>query len=76
MCDVSDYAFGAILSHRKSKVFHAIDYASKVLNGTQVNYSTTEKDFLALVYAPEKFISYLIGSKIVIFNENVTINIK
>lgn len=76
MCDVSDYSFGAILSHRTSNFFHAIDYASKVLNDTQVNYATTEKDFLALVYALEKFISYLIGSKIVIFIENVTINIK
>ena len=32
MCDASDYAIGAVLGQRKGKVFHAIYYASKVLN--------------------------------------------
>jgi hypothetical protein len=32
MCDASDYAVGAVLGQRKSKMFHAIHYASKVLN--------------------------------------------
>ena len=32
MCDASDYAVGAVLGQRQDKVFHAIYYASKVLN--------------------------------------------
>jgi hypothetical protein len=32
MCDARDYAVGAVLGQRKSKNFHAIHYASKVLN--------------------------------------------
>jgi hypothetical protein len=58
MCDASDYAVGAVLGQRKNKIFHAIHYASKVLNDAQVNYATTEKVLLAIVYALEKFRSY------------------
>ena len=58
MCDASDYAIGAVLGQWKGKNLHAIYYASKVLNDAQVNYATTEKEMLAIVYALEKFRSY------------------
>ncbi|KAL2317377.1 hypothetical protein Fmac_031253 [Flemingia macrophylla] len=61
MCDAIDYAIGAALGQRKDKIFHVIHYASKVLNETQMNYATTEKELLAIVYALEKFRFYLIG---------------
>jgi len=54
-------------------VFHLIYYASKVLNDAQLNYATTEKELLAIVYALEKFRSYLIGSKVIIFTDHVVI---
>ena len=54
-------------------MFHTIYYASKVLNDAQINYATTEKEFLAIVYALEKFRSYLVGSKIVIYTDKTTI---
>nr|KYP44893.1 Retrovirus-related Pol polyprotein from transposon 17.6 [Cajanus cajan] len=73
MCDASDYAIGAVLGQRKSKIFHAIHYASKVLNETQVNYATTEKELLAIVYELEKFRSYLIGSKVIVFTDHAAI---
>ena len=73
MCDASDYAIGAVLSLRKGKVFHAIYYASKVLNDAQVNYATTEKEMLAIVYALEKFRSYLVGSKVIVYTNHATI---
>jgi len=41
MCDASDYAVGVVLGQRKNKFFHAIHYASKVLNDAQINYATT-----------------------------------
>ena len=73
MCDASDYAVGAVLGQRKAKVFHAIHYASKVLNEAQINYATTEKELLAIVYALEKFRAYLIGSRVVIYTDHSAI---
>ena len=73
MCDASDYAVGAVLGQRKDKTFHAIHYASKVLNEAQINYATTEKELLAIVYALEKFRSYLIGSKVVVYTDHAAI---
>ncbi|KAL4348058.1 hypothetical protein GQ457_17G008860 [Hibiscus cannabinus] len=63
MCDASDYAVGAVLGQRKGKIFHPINYASKTLNDAQVNYTTTEKEMLAVIFAFDKFRSYLIGTK-------------
>ena len=37
------------------------------MNENQVNYSTTEKELLAVIFALEKFRSYLIGSKVIVF---------
>jgi hypothetical protein len=55
MCDAIDYAAGAVLGQRHDKYFHEIYYASKVMNEHQVNYATTEKELLAIVFALEKF---------------------
>ena len=44
--------------------------ASKVLNDARSNYTTTEKELLAIVYALEKFRAYLIGSKVIIYNDH------
>src|SRR4030065_1722982 len=63
MCDASDYAVGAVLGQRKDKKLHAIYYASRTLDEAQVNYATTEKELLAVVYALDKFRQYLVGSK-------------
>ncbi|XP_020992545.1 uncharacterized protein LOC110278643 [Arachis duranensis] len=64
MCDASDFAVGAVLGQRKDKLVHVIYYASKVLNDNQKNYTTTEKELLAIVFAFDKYRLYLIGSKI------------
>lgn len=67
MCDASDYAIGAVLGQRVGKVPHVIYYASKTLNDAQMNYSTTEKELLAIVFALDKFRSYWLGSKVLIY---------
>ena len=73
MCDASDYAVGAVLGQRKEKKPYVIYYASKTLNDTQINYSTTEKELLAVVFALDKFRSYLVGSSIVIFTDHAAL---
>ena len=66
MCDASDYAVGAVLGKRRDKKLYVIYYASKTLNEAQQNYTTTAKELLAVVFAIEKFRSYLLGSKVII----------
>ncbi|KAM2933093.1 hypothetical protein FF1_041090 [Malus domestica] len=70
MCDASDYALGAVLGQRKDKKPHVIYYASQTLNDAQLNYSTTEKELLAVVFALDKFRSYLIGIKVIVFTDH------
>ena len=63
MCDVSDFAIGVVLEQRHDKKFKAIYYASRTLNEAQENYTTTEKEMLAIVFSYDKFKPYIIGSK-------------
>ncbi|CAN6547333.1 unnamed protein product [Malus baccata var. baccata] len=73
MCDASDYALGAVLGQRKDKRPHVIYYASRTLNDAQLNYSTTEKELLAVVFALDKFRSYLIGTKVIVFTDHAAL---
>ncbi|CAN6694213.1 unnamed protein product [Malus baccata var. baccata] len=73
MCDASDYALGAVLGQRKDKKPHVIYYASRTLNDAQLNYSTTEKELLTVVFALHKFRSYLIGTKIIVFTDHAAL---
>nr|GEY26240.1 hypothetical protein [Tanacetum cinerariifolium] len=63
MCDASDFAVGAVLGQRIEKHVRPIHYASKTMTEAESNYTTTEKEMLAVVYAFEKFRSYLIMNK-------------
>jgi hypothetical protein len=73
MCDTSDYAVGAVLGQRKEGRVHAVYYASKTLNGAQLNYATTEKELLAVVFAFEKFRSYIVNSKVIVYTDHAAI---
>ena len=73
MCDASDYAIGAVLRQREDKKAFVIYYASKTLDSAQANYTTTEKEFLVVVFALEKFRSYIIGSPVTIFTEHAAL---
>ncbi|KAI3797202.1 hypothetical protein L1987_32457 [Smallanthus sonchifolius] len=73
MCDASDFAVGAVLGQRKEKHFHPIHYASKTLNDAQENYTTTEKELLAVVFAFDKFRSYLVLSKTTVYTDHAAL---
>ena len=75
MCDASDYAVGAVLGQTKDKKHHAIAYASKTLIWPQLNYATTEKEVLAVVFSIDKFRSYLVGAKVIIYTDHATFKI-
>ncbi|GJX39723.1 reverse transcriptase domain-containing protein [Tanacetum coccineum] len=70
MCDASDYAVGAVLGQRIDKHFKPIHYASKTMNEAQENYTTTEKELLAVVFAFDKFRQYLVLSKTIVFTDH------
>ncbi|RVX01657.1 Retrovirus-related Pol polyprotein from transposon 17.6 [Vitis vinifera] len=70
MCDASDYAIGAVLGQRVDGKPYVIYYASKTLNEAQRNYTTTEKELLAVVFALDKFRAYLVGSFIIVFTDH------
>nr|GFB27088.1 reverse transcriptase domain-containing protein [Tanacetum cinerariifolium] len=73
MYDASDYAVGAVLGQRIEKHFRPIHYASKTMNQAETNYTTTEKEMLAVVYAFEKFHSYLIMKKSIVYTDHSTL---
>ncbi|GKB74641.1 reverse transcriptase domain-containing protein [Tanacetum coccineum] len=70
MCDASDFAIGAVLGQRHEKHFRPIHYASKTMNKAESHYTTTEKEMLAVVYAFEKFRSYLILNKSIVYTDH------
>nr|XP_028956459.1 uncharacterized protein LOC103430964 [Malus domestica] len=70
MCNASDYAVGAVFGQRRDKLPHVIYYASRTLNDAQLNYATTEKELLAVVFALEKFRSYLVGAKVIVYSDH------
>ena len=73
MCDASDYAVGDVLGQRKKGKVHAIYYASRTLNEAQINYTTTEKEMLAVIFAFEKFRSYILNSKVIVYTDHAAI---
>ena len=64
---------GAVLGQKADKVFRAIYYSNKTFNEAQENYSTTEKEMLAMVFACEKFRPYILGSQVIIHTDHAAI---
>nr|GEX00326.1 hypothetical protein [Tanacetum cinerariifolium] len=70
MYDASDFAIGAVLGKRQDKHFRPIHYASKTMIEAESKYTTTGKEMLAVVYAFEKFQSYLILNKGIVYTDH------
>ena len=73
LCDASYYAMRAVLGQRTEKIFKAIYYANKKFNEAQENYSTIEKEMLAMVFACEKFRPYILGFHVLIHSDHAAI---
>nr|GEV85792.1 reverse transcriptase domain-containing protein [Tanacetum cinerariifolium] len=70
MCDASDFAIRAVLGQRQDKHFRPIHYASKTMTEAESNYTMTEKEMLPVVYAFEKFRSYLFLNKSIVYTDH------
>jgi hypothetical protein len=73
MCNASDYAVGTVLGQTKDKKHYAISYASETMTGAQLNYTTTEKELLVVVFAIDKFRSYLVGAKVIVYTDHAAL---
>ena len=73
MCDAGDYVVGAVFGQTKYKKHHMITYTSKILTGAQLNYATMQKELLAVVFAIDKFRSYLVGAKVVVYTDHAAL---
>ena len=65
--------WGEVLGQTKDEKHHAIAYASKILTGPQLNYATTEKELLVDIFAIDKFRSYLVGVKVIVYTDHAAL---
>lgn len=68
--DASNFALGAILSQGPIGADKPVCYASRTLNESEINYSTIEKELLAIVWATKYFRPYLFGRKFKIITDH------
>lgn len=73
MFDANHYVIGVVLGQRNNKKMHVIYYVNKTLEKAQINYAITKKNLLAIVFVIDKFFSYLVGSKIIVYSDHITI---
>ncbi|GFV79180.1 retrovirus-related Pol polyprotein from transposon 17.6 [Trichonephila clavipes] len=68
--DASNYALGAVLLQEKDKEVHPVEFASRLLTPAERNYSTTEREALAVVWALNKFRGYIDGASITVASDH------
>lgn len=68
--DASNYAVGGYISNDPPPHDHPIEYYSKTLNSAQKNYSTTEKELLAIIMAIEQFRHFIWGKHFVVHTDH------
>ncbi|GFX94771.1 retrovirus-related Pol polyprotein from transposon 297 [Trichonephila clavipes] len=68
--DASNYALAAVLLQGEDKEEHPVEFASRLLNPAESNYSTTEQEALAVVWALNKFRGYIDGASITVASDH------
>ncbi|GFX52436.1 retrovirus-related Pol polyprotein from transposon 17.6 [Trichonephila clavipes] len=68
--DASNFALGAVLFQGEGSDEHPIEYASRLLTPAERNYSTTEREALAVVWALKKFRGYIEGTEITVASDH------
>ena len=73
MRDANGVALGVVLGQRRYKILHPIYYANKALNEAQKNYTITEHELTAVVFAFEKFFSYFLDKRVIVHTYHSTL---
>lgn len=68
--DASNFAIGAVLSQGTLNHDKPVSFASRTLSDTEINYSTVEKEMLAIIWATKHFRPYLYGQKFKIVTDH------
>lgn len=71
--DASSFAIGAVLTQKLNGVDHPIAYCSRTLNKPEINYSATERELLAVLFALEQYRAYVEGRKCYIITDHASL---
>jgi hypothetical protein len=72
--DASSIALGVVLSQpRERDIDHPLSFSSRKFSTIEINYTTTEREGLAMVYALQKFQHYLLGGHFNMFTDQSTL---
>jgi hypothetical protein len=69
LCEANNESVGVALCQRDGDELNIIYHASRTLNNAQINYPLIEKEFFAVVFACEKFRSYITDSKVRVYTD-------
>jgi hypothetical protein len=69
--DASSIALGVVLSQLGvGYIYHPLAFASRKISTTNINYTTTEREGLSMVYALQKFLHYLLEGHFKMFTDH------
>lgn len=69
-CDASNYAVGSVLSQGEGKLDLPVAYSSRTLNKAEINYSTTEKELVAILFGVKQYRPYIYGRRFCIVTDH------
>ena len=74
--NASSIALGDVLAQLRARdIDHLLSFSSKKLSIAEINYTTTEREGLAMVYALQKFRHYLLGGHFKMFIDHPALNL-
>ena len=73
--NASDTAIGEVLGQEEDKKPYVIYYISKNLTPAELNYTVTEKEFMAVIYAINKFRHYITGYQVFLYRDHSALDI-
>jgi hypothetical protein len=68
--DASSYALGACVLQGEGPDERPVEYASRLLTPAEKNYTTTEREALAIVFGVQKFRGYLEGARVIVASDH------